>query len=306
MEDPKTLQTLREAPGIPRILLKGEAAGAMSLDELRERGRRALAEDPEYVVRLKAEVTPADHAILYLTSGATGDPKMALVTHGAIVANLDMGQSIFPIGPKDATVAFLPSAHIAQRVVVELLTMRLGTPLYFAESLLKLPQHIRTVRPTMLLAPPRMWERIYSTVCTELRKRPAVVRKAFYGALGMAQAAARYKHQGKRVPARIRVPLKLADRLFFQKVRARFGGRLALACSGAAPLSKELARILRSDRHAADRGLRPDRRRSGDDEPDRPAQGRQYRQAAARRRIAYRRTGQRTAHQEPVLVLRLF
>jgi len=86
-----------------------------------------------------------------------------------------------------------------------------------------------------------LWERIYSTICMELRKRPAVVRKAFYGALGMALAAARYKHQGKPVPARIRAPLKIADRLFFQKVRARLGGRLTLACSGAAPLSKELA-----------------------------------------------------------------
>jgi long-chain acyl-CoA synthetase len=241
VEDPKTLDALSAAPDMPRILLTGEAEGALPLEQLRERGRLALAEDAEYVTRLKAEVTPEDYAILYLTSGATGDPKMALVTHGAVVANLDMGKLAFPIGPNDTTVAFLPSAHIAQRIVVELLPMRLGTPVNFAESLLKLPADIRAVRPTMLLAPPRMWERIYSTICMELRKRPAVARKAFYGALGMALAAARYKHQGKPVPARIRLPLKLADRLFFQKVRARLGGRLTLACSGAAPLSKELA-----------------------------------------------------------------
>ncbi len=241
VEDPKTLEALCGAPDMPRILLTGEAEGALTLGQLRERGRLALAEDPAYLSRLKAEVTPDDDAILYLTSGATGEPKMALVTHSAVVANLDMGKLVFPIGPNDATVAFLPSAHIAQRIVVELLPMRLGTPVNFAESLLKLPQEIRTVQPTMFLAPPRMWERIYSTICTELRKRPAVARKAFYGALGMALAAANYKHQGKPVPARIRVPLKLADRLFFQKVRARLGGRLVLACSGAAPLSKELA-----------------------------------------------------------------
>jgi long-chain acyl-CoA synthetase len=241
VEDPKTLQALRGAPDMPRILLTGQAEGALSLDQLRERGRLALAEDVEYMTRLKAEVTPADHAILYLTSGATGEPKMALVTHSAVVANMDMAPARWPIGPNDATVAFLPSAHIAQRVVVELLTMRQGTPVSFAESLLKLPQDIRDVRPTMFLAPPRMWERVYTTICTELRKRPAVARKAFYGALGLALAAARYKHQGKPVPARIRAPLKIADRLFFQKVRARLGGRLALACSGAAPLSKELA-----------------------------------------------------------------
>ena len=241
VEDAKILQALRDAPPMPRILLTGEAEGALSLAQLRERGRLALTEDAGYMARLKAEVTPADFAILYLTSGATGDPKMALVTHAAVVANLDMGKMAFPLGPNDCTVAFLPSAHIAQRIVVELLPMRLGTPVSFSESLLKLPADIRAVRPTMLLAPPRMWERIYSTICTELRKRPAVARKAFYGALGMALAAANYKHQGKPVPARIRLPLKIADKLFFQKVRARLGGRLTLACSGAAPLSKELA-----------------------------------------------------------------
>jgi len=241
VEDPKTLDALHGAPDMPRILLTGEAEGALSLDQLRELGRAALAEDAEYMARLKAEVTPTDYAILYLTSGVTGEPKMALVTHAAVVANADMAPARWPIGPNDATVAFLPSAHIAQRVVMEFLTMRQGTPVSFAESLLKLPQDIREVRPTMFLAPPRMWERIYTTICTELRKRPAVARRAFYGALGLALAAARYKHQGKPVPARIRVPLNLADRLIFQKVRARLGGRLTLACSGAAPLSKELA-----------------------------------------------------------------
>ena len=241
VEDIKTLYALRAVPDMPRILLKGTADGALSLDQLRERGRLALAEDPAYMARLKAEVTPADYAILYLTSGVTGEPKMALATHAAVVANMDMAPARWPIGPNDATVAFLPSAHIAQRVVVELLTMRQGTPVSFVESLLQLPQEIREVRPTMFLAPPRMWERVYSTICTELRKRPAVARKAFYGALGLSLAAARYKHQGKPVPVRIRAPLRIADKVFFQKVRARLGGRLTLACSGAAPLSKELA-----------------------------------------------------------------
>ena len=165
---------------------------------------------------------------------------MALVTHQSVVANIDMGPAVLPIGPKDSTVAFLPSAHIAQRVVMEFLPMRCGMPVTFFESLLKLPQDIRKVRPTILLAPPRMWERIYSTICTELRKRPAAIRKAFYGALGLGLAAARYRREGKPVPARIRVPLALADRIFFRKVRGRFGGRLQVAASGAAPLSKDL------------------------------------------------------------------
>jgi long-chain acyl-CoA synthetase len=221
--------------------MTGEAEGAMTLDALRRLGRDTLTRDPGWMERTRATVQPSDPAILYLTSGATGEPKMALVTHHAIVSNLDMGPHVLPIGPADCTVAFLPSAHIAQRVVIELLPLRCGMPVTFAESLLKLPQEIKKVRPTILLAPPRMWERIYSTICTELRKRPAAAQKAFYAALGLALAAARYRRQGKRVPLRIRAPLVLADRLMFHKIRERFGGRLRVAASGAAPLSKDLA-----------------------------------------------------------------
>jgi len=241
VEDPKTLKTLRQAPVRQWILLTGEAEGAWSLEQLRERGRAALAEHPSLFGQLRAEVQPSEPAILYLTSGATGEPKMALVTHEALVANLDMAPLVLPLGPEDSTVAFLPSAHIAQRVVMELLPIRCAMPVTFSESLLKLPQDIRKVRPTLLLAPPRMWERIYSSICTELRKRPAPLRKAFYAAVGLALAAARYRRDGKPVPVRIRAPLRLADRLFFRTVRARFGGRLRIAASGAAPLGKDLA-----------------------------------------------------------------
>ncbi|MEO8370555.1 MAG: AMP-dependent synthetase/ligase [Candidatus Solibacter sp.] len=240
VEDPKTLKPLRSAPVKHWILLTGAAESAMTLEDLRRAGREALAADGGLFARIRAEVSPSDMAILYLTSGATGEPKMALVSHQSVSANVEMGPAVMPLGPDDSTVAFLPSAHIAQRVVIEYLPMRCGMPVTFFESLLKLPQDIRKVRPTVLLAPPRMWERIYSTICTEVRKKPAPIRKAFYGALGMALAAARYKREGKPVPIRLRVPLALADRIFFTKVRARFGGRLRVAASGAAPLSKDL------------------------------------------------------------------
>jgi long-chain acyl-CoA synthetase len=241
VEDPKTLKSLLSAQVPHWILLTGETPGALTLDALRALGRDAMARDPQLLERITSAVAPSDTAILYLTSGATGEPKMALVTHHAIVSNIDMGPAVLPLTPEDTTVAFLPSAHIAQRVVIEFLPLRCGTPVTFSESLLKLPQEIRKVRPTILLAPPRMWERIYSTICTELGKRPAPVRKAFYGALGLALAGARYRRAGEPVPIRIRAPLAVADRIFFRKVRGRFGGRLKVAASGAAPLAKNLA-----------------------------------------------------------------
>jgi len=241
IEDPKMLAALRGAPVRHWFLLTGSAEGALTLDELRAQGRQALAADAQLETRMNTELSPADPAILYLTSGATGEPKMAIVTHQAIVSNLDMAPAVLPLGPADSTVAFLPSAHIAQRVVIEMLPIHAGMPVTFSESLLKLPGEIRKIRPTVLLAPPRMWERIYSTICTELRKRPAAARQAFYGGLALGLAAARYRRQGKPVPLRIRIPLKMADGLLFRKVRMRFGGRIRVAASGAAPLSKDLA-----------------------------------------------------------------
>jgi len=141
VEDPGMLEALRRAPVRHWILLSGWAEGVPTLEDLREWGREALARDPDLRRRLRTETQPSDPAVLYLTSGATGEPKMALVTHEAIVSNIDMGPAVLPIGPKDATVAFLPSAHIAQRVVMEFLPMRCGMPVTFFESLLKLPNH---------------------------------------------------------------------------------------------------------------------------------------------------------------------
>jgi long-chain acyl-CoA synthetase len=241
VEDARTFEALRHAPVRHWILLTGEAAGALTLADLRGLGRQALGRDPDLAAKLRSDTSPSDPAVLYLTSGATGEPKMALVTHQAIVSNIEMGPSVLPIGPHDSTVVFLPSAHIAQRVVMEFLPMLCGMPVHFFESLIKLPQEIRKVRPTILLAPPRMWERIYATVCTELRKRPAPARRAFYAGLAVALAAARYRRAGKRVPLHLRVPLKIANSVLFHKVRERFGGRIRVAASGAAPLGKELA-----------------------------------------------------------------
>jgi len=114
-------------------------------------------------------------------------------------------------------------------------------PVTFTESLMKLPQEIKTVRPTIFLAPPRLWERVYATICTELKKKPAAIQKLFYTGLALGLAAARHRRKGERVPVRIRVPLAVVDRLVFAQVRGRFGGKMAIPASGAAPLGTDLA-----------------------------------------------------------------
>src|SRR5438309_5332286 len=239
VEDQKTLNALTkavEARGevLPEylVLMTGDADAGLTLASVQELGRRAADQNPGRFEQIQEELSPEDPAILYLTSGATGEPKMGLTSHAAITANLDMGPIVLPIGPKDSMLVFLPSAHIAQRIVLELVPMRMGTPVYFSESLARLPSELRAVRPTVFLAPPRVWEKTYATVLAELKKRPPLARKIFTRSLELGKRAARYRTQGKRVPLWMLPALKLADRLVFSKVRERLGGRIRVAASG--------------------------------------------------------------------------
>lgn len=245
VENPKALDALQgvvENDIRPQyIVITGEAEGAITLEQLRQAGRELAAKDPEAFERRRQEITPDDSAILYLTSGATGEPKMGVTTHKAAVSNIDAGPYVLPITPSDSTVVFLPSAHIAQRIAMEMLPMSSGTPVWFSESLSKLPGELKRVQPTVFLAPPRVWERMYATICNEVRKRPAPIRRLFYGALGLGVQVSRYRLGNRPIPGWKKKALQVADKVIFNKVRERLGGRLKVAISGAAPLGKDLA-----------------------------------------------------------------
>lgn len=245
VENARTLRALESAGmseiDAPRVLLTGRAEGVMTMEDLRRQGREAIAGDVTLLERIAAEVKPADHAILYLTSGATGEPKMGLVTHNSMVANVDLGPLVIDIGENDTTLAFLPSAHITQRLVMELLMIRMGVPVWFSEGLSKLPAELRTVRPTFFIAPPRVWERMYASITAEIKKKPAAVRKLFYMGLGIGSEVSRARQEG-RAPSPVAASMqKFFDRVIFSKIKERLGGRLRLPVSGAAPLGKGLA-----------------------------------------------------------------
>jgi long-chain acyl-CoA synthetase len=250
VENPKMLQAL-ESAGLnevkaQRVLFTGEAENAISLDRLRQLGAQAMVEDPGLVERIRGGVRPEDIAILYLTSGATGEPKMGLVSHNSVLVNCAMGPLSLDLDSTDSTLVFLPSAHITQRLVLELLVIRHGIPVWFSEGLSKMPGELRSIRPTLFVAPPRVWERMYASITTEIRKKPAAVRKLFYMGLGVGSAVSQARQQG-RPPAPWHVAsLKFFNAVVFSKIRERLGGRLRVACSGAAPLGKGLAEFYSS------------------------------------------------------------
>jgi long-chain acyl-CoA synthetase len=224
------------------IVMSGPSAEATrSLTDVQALGHQILAENPNAFAEIQEAISPSDPAILYLTSGATGEPKMSLTSHKAVIANADMAPEVLPIHPQDSTLVFLPSAHIAQRIVLEIVPMRMGTPVWFSESLSRLPNELRTIRPTVFLAPPRVWERMYATIQTELRKYNGTKQKIFQLALNLGMTATRLREAGKSVPLHTALALKIADRIVFAKIRERLGGRIRIAASGAAPLGRHLA-----------------------------------------------------------------
>jgi len=245
VEDGKTYNALQAAGAgeleARWVVMTGLVDGVMSLEEVRARGRAAMEDDPEYFERIRLGVMPEQRAILYLTSGATGEPKFVEVSHAALVANVDIGKKVVELGPKDRVLAFLPSAHIAQRLGIELLPLAMSIPVYFSESLARMPHEFKAVKPTFFLAPPRVWERVYASVRTEIQKRGGAAKKLFYVAIGMSAEAVKLRQAGKSVPLRMRVLLALFDKLVFSKIRERLGGELTYAVSGAAPLARELA-----------------------------------------------------------------
>jgi long-chain acyl-CoA synthetase len=249
VENPKAMHGLQTAlaatpdpkPDLQWILLTGSAEGAITLDQLIEKGQRQLAADPHSFERIRACFDDQALAVLYMTSGATGEPKMGLVTHAALVINIDMTPAVLPLTPDDCTVAFLPSAHIAQRVVGELMPLRTGSCVWFSEGLSKLPNELRTARPTFFLSPPRVWERMYSSILAEIKKRPAPLAQNVLSRAWHGLPRRQLRRDGRPVPAWMRSSLGLFDKIIFNKIRERLGGRLRFPHSGAAPLSKDLA-----------------------------------------------------------------
>jgi long-chain acyl-CoA synthetase len=174
------------------------------------------------------------------TSGTTGKPKGAMLTHDNITSNVHAGTSVFPVTPDDRSLSFLPWAHVYGQAIELHLIVSVGASTAFVSELPKLVDELADVRPTMLVAVPRIFNRIYASVNKELAAKPSFVRSLVHTAL----RAATHKHKGEKVNPMGQVALRIADPLVFAKVRAKFGGRLKYAISASAALSPEVGEFI--------------------------------------------------------------
>ena len=185
---------------------------------------------------LAKEIDPDDLATLIYTSGTTGVPKGVILTHGNIASNLSVSLDEFDFrADSDLAVSFLPLSHITARHV-DFAELYRGVTIAYCPLIEDLPRVLRHLQPTIFVAVPRVYEKIYNQV---QRGVAAGLKKQVYRwAMSVGWAHLDLIVAGERPKSLV---WKLANRLFFSKVLAAMGGRVRIFISGGAPLGRELA-----------------------------------------------------------------
>jgi long-chain acyl-CoA synthetase len=219
-----------------------KAGGVTTLVELEAAGREEVSLNPQLYDRLSAESGPDDLATIIYTSGTTGEPKGVMLTHHNLVSNALNSGEVFELRPDDSALSFLPLSHVFERTVLYIY-MRFGVQINFARGVETVAEDIKEVRPTVVTAVPRLFEKIYATINKRAAEQSPMKQKIFHRAVEVGREVAMLRNSGERVPIRLAVQLKALDRLVFTKWRQAVGGRLRFFVSGGAALPPELAYI---------------------------------------------------------------
>ena len=198
--------------------------------------------------RIKS-ITPEQLATIVYTSGTTGIPKGAMLLHSNIYTVCKAIAEMEPFTEDDLILSFLPLSHVYERISAELFSVYKGIPVAFAESIDTVPQNMVEVKPTYITGVPRFFEKAYQRIQLEIRHLPKPQQYLIRWAISLGKRALKYRQSLKNDQSKntrsivehiYENELRVADRLVFSKIRRRFGGRIRVMLSGAAPLSEEV------------------------------------------------------------------
>lgn len=196
--------------------------------------------DREAIEGRVASVDPASTAIIVYTSGTTGPPKGAMISHANIMAVMRDQDEAFSIAEGDVGLSFLPMAHVAERVLAFYGRINTGMVTYFASSIAKVLDEVAEVRPTIFGSVPRIFEKAYAKIMSTVEQAPPARQRIFRWAERVGRESVRHWQAGRPIPLGLKLQHKLADRLVFSKLRAVFGGRVRYFITGAAPIAPEI------------------------------------------------------------------
>ena len=221
----------------------------LTFDDLRELGRRLVADEPALVRDRSAAVTPESTATIVYTSGTTGPPKGVMLTYANLSATVRSIIEIVEIGPDDRFLSFLPLSHIAERTVSHFGQIVAGGETWFAAGLATVPTDLRACRPTVFFAVPRVWEKFQTSILEEVARspRPSRLLAQAYFRAGRRRSDAQRAETRPGVLARARsaaldqARYALLDRLVGSRIRRQIGlDQARILVSGAAPVHPDL------------------------------------------------------------------
>ena len=183
----------------------------------------------------------ADTAVMVYTSGTTGLPKGACLSHRYIINSVESLRQTIPVYDTDVSFSYLPYCHVAERISGLYNRLYAGAPAYFVDDLARLGEYMLEVRPTVFASLPRFFEKIHARVLADLERAPAEERRGFHEALETGRRLVRLRQAGGPVPEALGEEYERAARPALGRVKDYFGGRLRLATSGGAPLVGEVA-----------------------------------------------------------------
>ncbi|MBD0326895.1 MAG: AMP-binding protein, partial [Pyrinomonadaceae bacterium] len=219
----------------------GGEAGVLSYQEFLEKGRDA-GEGIRSLLRERAENAKADDiAIMVYTSGTTGLPKGACLSHRYIINSVESLRQTIPIYETDVSFSYLPYCHVAERISGLYNRLYAGASAYFVDDLTKLWEYMLEVRPTVFASLPRFFEKIHARVVTDLEKDSKEEQQRFHQALDTGRKLSRLRQAREFIPAELQAEYDEEARPVLSRVNDYFGGRMRLATSGGAPLPFEIA-----------------------------------------------------------------
>ena len=288
LEEPAALAILAEAQARGELLhvrlaividepsTPGAAPPADGLQVLGWDALTAEPPTPELAARLDAlaaQIGPEDEMTYVYTSGATGEPKGAVLCHRNLVYESWAVKNVVPVDHTDEQLLVLPLAHIFARHLVWA-AVEQGAVSAFAEREDRIYANFIEIAPTFVAAVPRMYERAYAKVLYDVALRGGVGRAVFERALEVGRRASGLRQRGQPLPTSLALQLAVADRVL-RRIRERFGGRIRFFVSGGAPLPREVAELFHaigllvlegyglSETTGATHANRPDRYRFG-------------------------------------------
>lgn len=216
-----------------------DLANSISLSDLEALGADLRELQPDLLRSLSSAVEPGEVATLIYTSGTTGEPKGVMLSHHNIVSNvIDCGER-YSFSDHDIPLSVLPLSHIFERSAMYLYFFN-GMSVHYAESVEKVPDNLREVRPTILIGVPRIFEKVYAKAKLKAAQSGGLKEKIFDWAIEVAKTYALKNEKREDISLGLKLKHALADRLVFSKLREFFGGRLRYCITGGAALPDEI------------------------------------------------------------------